>query len=375
MKSLPTITFVAICTLFFACQHEAQEADYLYRAQGGAQRAQAAAPVAQHDPIEMKPVRDAKTGRTMSYIPLPKSWQQITDAYGNNGYDGPNGIQVRTRPTEVYYFNMDPYVAQMTGKQLANPIPLQTIFQQNIAPAIRQQGGTLIQQYPLQEVAQVNQQMIQSALSRSRLQSYQILASEWEQPSGHKSLILISHMIIHGQGSSSWGLGFTELEAPARSFEQAKKTYVFGISNVKADRNTAMAHAADLNRIDREGQQRMANSRAAHQARMRSNEAAFQATQRAHTSSSNDILDMGMQGYQDRAASQDRLRRKETNMIYEEYTVTNPWDNRSMQVESGYQKYYINAQGDVIGSNNPNFDPNVHNNYNHTEWKPMPRQQ
>jgi len=375
MKSLPIITLVSICTLFFACQNEAQEAEYLYRAQGGAYQAQAAAPIAQQDPIEMKPVRDAKTGRTLSYIPLPKSWQQVTGAYGNSGYEGPNGIKVSSRPTEVYHFNIDPYVAQMTGKQLANPVPLQTIFRQNIAPAIRQQGGKLIKQYPLQEVAQVNHRMIQSVLNRSRLQSYQMLASEWEQPNGGKSLILVSHMIVHAQGGSSWGVGFTELEAPAASFEQAKKTYLFGLANTKADHNTAMAHAADLNRIDREGRQRMAASRAAHQARMRSNEAAFQATQKAHVDASNAVLDMGMQGYQNRSASQDRLRRNEVNMIHEEYTMTNPWDNRSVQIQSGYQNYYVNAQGDIIGSNNANFDPNVHRNYNHTEWKRMPGNQ
>lgn len=369
------LTLIFFCSLFVACQNNAQEAEYLYRAQGGAYQAQAATPVAQHDPIEMKPVRDTKTGRILSYIPLPQSWQQVTNAYGNNGYEGPNGIKVSSRPTEMYYFNMDPYVAQMTGKQLANPVPLQTIFQQNIAPAIRQQGGKFIKQYDLPQVAQVNHRMIQSVLNRSQVQSYQILASEWEQPNGQKSLILVSHMVVHAQGGSSWGVGFTELEAPAAYFEQAKKTYLYGLTNSTVDRNTAMAHAADLNRIDREGQQRMAASSAAHQARMRSNEAAFQATQKAHVDASSAVLDMGMKGYQNRSASQDRLRHNEVNMIHEEYTMTNPWDNRSMQIQSGYQNYYINSQGEVIGSNNANFNPNVHRTYNHTEWKRMPGNQ
>ncbi len=316
--------------------------------------------------IEMKPMRDPKTGRIVSYLPLPVSWRQT-----NSGFQGPNGIMVNSMPSEVYYFNVDPYTAQMAGMQVANPVPMNTIFQQRIVPAIQQQGGKLIKTYPLQQIAQRSQQLMQSALNRSRVQSFNVLASEWLQPNGSKSLILMTQVIMHSQGASCWSIGLAELEAPAQFFDKAKDTYLYAQANFQVDRNTAMAHAADLNRMDRESQARLDQSRAAHNARMRSNEAAFQATQRSHTSTSNEISDMSMRGYWSRSDMQDRMRNKEINAIHQEYTVTNPWDNRNMQVQSGYQNYYINSQGDIIGSNDLNFNPNVHNQYNHTQWRKM----
>lgn len=370
MKFAPAIILPILCT-FFSCENNAQETEYLYRAEAGAHQAQTMAPEARPQLLEMKSVRDSKTGRTICYQPLPTNWLSVTNEYGIQGYNGPDGIQVNSLPSEIYYFNVDPYIAQSSGKLVANPIPLQTIFQQNVAPNIQQQGGRLIKQYPLPKISDHTKRNLQSVLQRSRVQSYELLASEWMQPNGKKILLLISQSIVHSQGGSNWSLGITELEASASAFAQAKETYLFALANTQVDRNTAMAHAADLNRIDREGQQRMAASAAAHQAKMRSNEAAFQATQRAHLDASNTVSDISMQGYWNRSNTQDRMRQSEVNMIREENTMTNPWDNRSMQIQSGYQNYFINAQGDVIGSNNANFNPNVHQNYNHTQWRKM----
>ncbi len=375
MKIVPSLSALLIASLLFSCENNAQEAEYLNSSSPNVAFVNTStmpAEPAQTDPIEMKPVRDTKTGRITSYLPLPVSWKVVTTPQGSQGYQGPGGIQVSGRPMEMYYFNIDPYVAQMTGQQVANPVPVQAIMQQNIIPSIQQQGGTLIKQYELREIAQRSQQMLQRTLNRSQLQAFDVVASEWNQPNGSKSLILVTRMVAHMPGgASTWGVGITELEAPARVFESAKETYLYAQANWQVDRNTAMAHKAKMQQMERESAQRLASSAAAHNARMRSNEAAFQATQRAHTSSSNAILDMGMEGYQNRSASQDRLRNQEVNMIHEEYTMTNPWDNRPMQVQSGYQSYYINSQGQVIGSNDANFNPNVHRDYNQTEWRKL----
>ena len=179
---------------------------------------------AQHDPIEMKPVRGTKTGRINSYVPLPASWETVTTPRGTQGYQGPNGIRVHSLPTEMYYFNIDPYVAQTTGKQVANPVSAQTIMQQNIIPSIQQQGGALIRQYPLPEVAQRSHKLMQGVLNRSQLQSYDVLVSAWKQPDGSRSLVLLTHMVMHMQGGgSSWAVGIAELEAPASVFKNSQK--------------------------------------------------------------------------------------------------------------------------------------------------------
>lgn len=370
MKVQKLVMLILFLSLFIQCENSAQYTDTPQYAQ--LSNAQEYAAASNSAPIEMKPIRDPKTGRITSYLPLPADWRTTTSNYGMQGFEGPNGIKVNFLPAESYYFNIDPYVAQMSGKTVANPVDLETIFRERLAPSIQQQGGKFIEQYTLPEVSQRSHQLLQRSLNRSRIQSYSVLASDWQQANGYRSMVLMTQGIAHAQAGSNWWISLTEVEAPAQYFEQAKETYLFALANWQVDQNSAMAYAADLNRIDRESEQRLANSRAAFNARMQQNEAAFQAQQRSHVATSNAISDLSMQGYWSRAESNDRLRNQEVNAIHEENTMTNPWDNRSMQVQSGYQTYYINSQGDIIGSNDANFNPNVNSNYNHTEWRKMP---
>ena len=176
--------------------------------------------------IEMKPMKDPQTGRTVSYLPLPANWRMVNNGYGAQGFEGPNGIKVNYAPAETYFFNVDPYLAQMSGQQVANPMPLQSIYQERLVPAIQQQGGKLIKQYPLPQIAQRNKQLMQGALSRSNIQTVDIIASEWLQPNGSKSLILVSQVIMQSQVGGCWSVTLAELEAPAQVFEQAKETYL-----------------------------------------------------------------------------------------------------------------------------------------------------
>lgn len=373
MNFLNVFPMILFFSLFIAGQNHAQNGQYQsYSQPKGYSSSQTSG---DGSALEMKPMTDMRTGRVNCYLPLPASWRLVNTGYGTQGFEGPNGIKVNMMPTETYFYNVDPYVAQSAGKSVANPIPLETIFQQNIVPSIQQQGGRLLKQYELSKIAARNHQLLQQVLSRSRITDYTVMASEWQQPNGYKSLIFISHGMMQSQGGSSWWISLTEVEAPAGSFEEAKEAFLYAQANWQPDQQTAMAHMSDLRRIDRESEARMASSRAAHNAKMHANEAAFQKTQQIHTSTYNDISDMSMQGYWSRSEMQDRGRSNEVNMIREENTVMNPWDNRSMQVQSGYQTYYINSQGDVIGSNDANFNPNVNSNYNHTEWRVMPNRQ
>jgi phage pi2 protein 07 len=371
MNFLNVFPIILFFSLFIACQNNAQNGGgYPSSYQQTGYNSYPAS--GNSNALEMKPMTDPRTGRVTSYLPLPASWNMVSNGAGVQGIEGPNGIRVHFAPTETYYFNIDPYVAQMSGKTVANPIPLETIFQNNLVPMIKQQGGNLLKQYNLPKIAERNHQLLQQGMNRSRIQSVSVVASEWKQPNGNNSLILMSQVIMQGQAGGVWILLVAELEAAPRFFEQAKDTYLYAQANWQPDQQTALAHARDLRRMDQESENMLAASRAAHNAKMRSNEAAFQERQRIHTSTYNDISDMSMQGYWSRSEMQDRTRNQEVNMIREENTMTNPWDNRSLQVQSGYQTYYINSQGDVIGSNDANFNPNVHSNYNHTEWRVMP---
>jgi len=326
------------------------------------------------DPVEMKPIRDPKSGQVVSYVPYPQSWKAVSGPNGTQAFQGPNGISVRQlMPSEMYYFNVDPYVVQATGQRVANPVPVQQVLQQRVAPTMQQQGAKLTKQYSLPNIARRTQGLMQGALSRSRIQSFEVLASEWQKPNGKKVLVLISKTVMHSQGGSFWNANYSELEAPAQVFEQAKEAFLYGQRNFQLDQQAAMAHNAKLQRQEQEANARLAASAAAHNAKMANREAAFQASQAQYRSTTNDISDISMQGYWKRSEINDRMRSKEVDMIHERNTMVNPYTNQTMHVPSGYNQYYINPQGNVIGSNNANFNPNVNNQYNGTEWKKLPQ--
>ena len=187
-----------------------------------------------------------------------------------------------------------------------------------------------------------------------------------------QSLILISQCIMHGQAGSNWWVSLTNVEAPSQYFSEAKERYLFAIANWQPDQQTAPAHATNLQRMERESREMLRSNASAFNEKMRRNEAAFQERQRTHVSTYDDISDRSMETYWDRANAQERLRTKESNMMHEEHTAANPWGGESFQIQSGYQDYYMNLQGEVIGSNDVNFQPNTHRDFNHTQWRKVP---
>lgn len=355
-----------ISNLFLACQNNAQNDSYYYGSSNLSSQQNN-----RNNQIEMKPIVDSRTGRVNCYYPLPADWKLTNTNNGTQGFEGPNGIRVYSMPTESYVFNVDQYTANHLQKPVAKPVPINTIFQDRLKPAIQQQGGKLLKQYKLEEISNRSRQLLQQSLNRSTVQSYEMIISEWQQPNGGKSMIILSEGVMYSQGMGSWWVSVTELEAPATYFEQAKEAYLYALGNWQVDENTARAHMVNLNRMDQEHNSRMEQSRIAHNEKMRQNERAFQEQQRYYRSTQEDISDISMRGYWSRSDRQDRMRTNEINAIHEESTMNNPWNNQNIQVNAGYKNYYMNANGDVIGSNDLNFNPNMHKDYRHNQWKKM----
>jgi hypothetical protein len=83
--------------------------------------------------------------------------------------------------------------------------------------------------------------------------------------------------------------------------------------------------------------------------------------------SSNEIGDMIMGGWQKRQASSDAVYDK-WNLNYNEcQNYMNPYTGDKEIGSSLWDQRYINSQGDVLYSDDPNFDPNVE--FNTTDWK------
>jgi hypothetical protein len=83
-----------------------------------------------------------------------------------------------------------------------------------------------------------------------------------------------------------------------------------------------------------------------------------------------EISQMFAESYRQRSESQDRIHRSFTEYIRGVETYRNPFENRSVQLPSGYSNVWVNRSGEYILSNQAGFNPNVGSNI---EWQQINR--
>ncbi len=86
------------------------------------------------------------------------------------------------------------------------------------------------------------------------------------------------------------------------------------------------------------------------------------------TKNSEEIRQMFSDSYRKQQESSDRISRSYSEYIRGVETYTNPYESRPVQLPSGYQNAWVNAQGEYILSPQTGFDPNVGST---VEWRRM----
>jgi hypothetical protein len=86
---------------------------------------------------------------------------------------------------------------------------------------------------------------------------------------------------------------------------------------------------------------------------------------------SEEIREMFRESYRRRSESQDRISRSFSEYIRGVDTYRNPFEDRPIELPSGYRDAWANALGEYVLSNDANFNPNIGTT---TEWRHMDRQ-
>lgn len=95
----------------------------------------------------------------------------------------------------------------------------------------------------------------------------------------------------------------------------------------------------------------------------------FQQQQQTVRQNQQDISDMIGDSYQQRSASQDRISQGWGEAIRGESSQTNPYDSSStVTTSNSYNHGWANSNGEVINTDDSNFNPNVSSDYNSSEW-------
>lgn len=87
---------------------------------------------------------------------------------------------------------------------------------------------------------------------------------------------------------------------------------------------------------------------------------------------SEEIRQMFEQSYRERSAANDRIHQRFTESIRGVETYRNPYEDRPVQLPSGYSNVWVNRSGEYILSNEAGFNPNVGSSL---DWRPLERVQ
>ncbi len=326
--------------------------------------------------LVMKPIKDAKTGMVMMHAPMPQSWKLNPNSEAPIQITGPNNVQVNKTETQNFGYAQDALgqqTIQKLGMQLAPLQPLSQILQQHIAPSAKSQGYTLTRSYAMPGYEQVVRKAMSGMYNSGRQRNVSVMGTEWQGTNGKKSFILLVQSSQKDNSFTAWQLQTTELEAPASEFENAKKTYIYSIENIQINPQWQQAKNQELiankEQNDAQNRQTMQQSQAAHQQRM-ANIAAAGNNARNIGKTYSEISDISHNGYMSRSATTSVGQSNAVNGVWERQNMTDNSGNQ-YQVQGYDSNVWVNPNNQTIGTNTPNYNPNLDNGVNNQNWEQL----
>lgn len=309
------------------------------------------------------PMLDNKN-QVMAHMTLPANWK-LHNEPGKAAFTGPNGIFVYNIPIRNFMFTNDAMTAEIyrqNGGKLRAPVSAEDLVHQDLEPVAKSEGSKLIKIYRNPEIAQsdgsIQDMMYHIGASSSR---YDAVVSEWEDKDGNPYAIVLHSSVTDMGNMVMWNYYGHGIDAPKAHYESAKKTLLSGLASLKYNPRY-------FDQYNQNEQHRESASWAAHHQRMSAQQQQFDAQQQAFKEKSEAINSSIMASYNERNASSDRMHNRFVNYIKDENTVVNPGDGKRYQVQTGSNQYYMNSNGQYIGTNDPNYNPNRDPNVNNQDW-------
>ena len=316
----------------------------------------------------MHAFRDAQ-GAVVVEMPFPSTWEVMSKhKQGEPTIVGPNGIKVIDFPLKFFIYTSDPRMQQSyraAGQQL-RPMPgVEQIIQQDFVPWAGGQGLKFVRQYEIPEITKVdrwyNDQLFKAMPTRMQIQT---IGSEWETAKGDRYFIVMHLASGDGGTMQNWSYYSTGIQAEKSHFDTAKKQLIFALANARYNLQQILAY-------NQTEAQKAGQSWAAHNQRMAQNQANFEASQRAFVNRSTAAHDSLMNNWREQNAASDKRQEQFVDTITERTKVVDPSSGQLYKVESGYNHYWMNADGKYLSSDKQDYDPNLDKALNNQKWQEL----
>ena len=313
----------------------------------------------------MHELRDG-SGMVAATMPLPASWQ--LNSSGGPSITGPNGIKVTDFQLRSFMDNYDGSLQQVyvqSGQQLRSMPGIEQLIQQDFVPVAAGRGLEFVKYYEIPEISKIDKWYSDQFYKAMPSQSYvAAFGTEWKTKEGNPYFLLIHLNVSTSQTMQNWYYSSSGLEVEPEHFEAARKKYIFALSNMRYNLQPIIVY-------NQQEAQRVGRSWATHNQKMAQNQANFEASQRAFVNKSNAINDAIMDGWRDRNASTDKNQEQFIDGIYERTNVVDPTTGQGYKVEAGANQYWMNKDGEYIGTQLQNYDPNLDENFNEQKWQEL----
>jgi len=330
--------------------------------QGGAK------PTGNWEKLIMKQFKGSK-GEVIAEVPYPSSWQLVNRTKQSDPtITGPDGLKIMDFPLKSFMYSYDQSLQQsyyQSGMQM-RPMPgVQELIQQDIEPWGASQGLQFVKSYELPDVAKVDKWYSDQLLRAMPTETQTVaIGTEWTKSDGSPYFAVIRLNVSNGGNMQNWYYMTTGLEAAAGSFEKARKQLIFSLENTRYALEPIMEY-------NKQEAQRIGQSWAAFNQRMAQNQANFEASQRAHVNKSNAINDAIMSNYRSRDAASDHNQEQFVDMINEKTNTVDPSTGQKYKVNSHYNQYWMNSDGEYISTNQNDYNPNLDENMNNQKWQQL----
>ncbi len=318
--------------------------------------------------LVMHPFHNAQ-GTLLVELPFPSTWKvNSSRKQGEPTIVGPQGIKIIDFPPQNFMYLRDPRLQQTyraAGQQMRAMPGIEQLLQQDMAPWCEKQGLKYVRHYEIPEVTRIdqwyNEQLFHAVPAQMQIAA---IGTEWVTAKGDPYFILMHLVVGNSADMQTWYYHCTGLQAAPAHFETAKNQLVFGLANARYN----LQQIAAYNQMEA---QKAGQSWAAHNERMARNQAAFEASQRAFVNRSTAAHDALMSNWRERNAASDRSHERFVDTITERTKVVNPSSGQQYKVDSGYNHYWMNADGKYLSTDRPDYDPNLDQSINNQNWQQL----
>lgn len=299
---------------------------------------------------------------------IPISWQTAEKNKENVFFEGPNGVKVYGDWFNSFYYSNDPQrnaFAQQGGSNVKAPKSIEKLINEDFKPYLTGKGLRFINQFAIPQIAQGDTNRDRAIYkSTPENKQYQCIATEWEDDNGIKSMLIIRYFTNQytAIGGMDWGYTLNSVEAKKSHYEATKNAYINALVGMQVNPNWVRANNQYYAQKTQQGN-------AAHNQRMADIENAGRISRNTAATYSS-ISDSSHESWKRRNAMTDAGHEKAVNGVWER---SNMYDQNGTQYQvDGYNnQVWKNANNEAIGSNNPNWNPNIDNNTNGVNWEQL----